>query len=246
MKPISIILVDDHTLVRAGIRVLVQKIPGVQVVAEASDGEMALQFIEKHKPNLVFLDIEMPGANGLEVTTQIAQTWPDTRVIILSMHGEQEYVLRALRAGAKGYLSLNFNAVGTNYPAIQDILKHVIGKDSQTPKEKVGENLFELRHDGHHQEGQNRHCHGDNNDGIYHGGDDLVLDLLRLLLKICQTGERHVQHAAGLARANHVDVKPVEDLWVLRQRFAECTAAFNGLGKLNQSSLQYGILLLPA
>ena len=104
MKSIRILLADDHTLVRAGIRSLVQAIPGIQVVAEAGDGREALSLIETHQPDVALLDIAMPGLNGLEVAAQVADNFPFVRVMILSMHATEEYVLRALRAGAAGYL----------------------------------------------------------------------------------------------------------------------------------------------
>ena len=104
MKTIRILLADDHTLVRAGIRSLVQALPGIQVVAEAGDGREALSLIEAHQPDVALLDIAMPGLNGLEVAAQVADNFPFVRVIILSMHATEEYVLRALRAGAAGYL----------------------------------------------------------------------------------------------------------------------------------------------
>jgi len=104
MKPIRILLADDHTLVRAGIRSLVQAISGIQVVAEAGDGREALSLIETHQPDVALLDIAMPSLNGLEVAAQVADNFPFVRVIMLSMHATEEYVLRALRAGASGYL----------------------------------------------------------------------------------------------------------------------------------------------
>ncbi len=104
MKTIRILLADDHTLVRAGIRSLIQALPGIQVVAEAGDGREALTLIEMHQPDVALLDIAMPGLNGLEVAAQVADNYPFVRVMILSMHATEEYVLRALRAGASGYL----------------------------------------------------------------------------------------------------------------------------------------------
>lgn len=104
MTPIKILLADDHTLVRAGIRALLQKINNVRVVGEAETGTEALTLVERLQPDLVLMDIAMPGLGGLEATSLLTQKFPNTHVIILSMHMEQEYVLRALQAGAKGYL----------------------------------------------------------------------------------------------------------------------------------------------
>ncbi|OAI51602.1 LuxR family transcriptional regulator [Planctomycetaceae bacterium SCGC AG-212-F19] len=104
MSPIRVILVDDHQLVRAGIRSLIQKIEGVEWVAEGADGREALRLIEDHHPDVVLMDIRMPDLNGLEATARAARTHPGTRVIILSMNSGEDSVLQALRAGAKGYL----------------------------------------------------------------------------------------------------------------------------------------------
>jgi DNA-binding NarL/FixJ family response regulator len=102
--PIRILLADDHSLVRAGIRALLQKIANVQVVAEAENGREALELIGKFKPDIALMDIAMPELDGLTAAARVAKEFPEVRVIILSMHSDQEYVLRALRAGAKGYL----------------------------------------------------------------------------------------------------------------------------------------------
>lgn len=104
MKPIRIVLADDHTLVRAGIRSLLEELPDVRVVADTGDGHEALALIEAQQPDIAVIDIAMPGMNGLEVTSRVASAFPFVRVIMLSMHATEEYVLRALRAGASGYL----------------------------------------------------------------------------------------------------------------------------------------------
>jgi DNA-binding NarL/FixJ family response regulator len=135
MKRIRVILVEDHTLVRAGIRSLLQTLEHVEVVAEASNGHTALQLIEQHQPEVVLLDINMPGLNGLEVARG-AKRYPKVRIILLSGHANEEYVWQALRAGVAGYLlkdagtaelELAINAVvaGDSYlsPAVS---KHVV------------------------------------------------------------------------------------------------------------------------
>ena len=99
-----ILIVDDHVLVRAGIRALLEKLPGVEVIAEASEGRAALESISNDNPDIVLMDIAMPGLNGLEATRRIVRNSGKTRVIILSMHASEEYVWQALRAGACGYL----------------------------------------------------------------------------------------------------------------------------------------------
>ena len=104
MTPFTILLADNHTLVRAGIRALLEQIPDVVVVAEAGDGREALRLVGEHRPNLVLMDITMPFMNGLEATGRIVKEYPQTRVVMLSVHTDEEYVLQALRAGAAGYL----------------------------------------------------------------------------------------------------------------------------------------------
>ncbi len=107
MRPIRVLLADDHTLVRAGLRSLLQDVEGVEVVAEAADGREALELIARHRPDVVLMDIAMPGMNGLEATLRAAREHPGVRVVILSTHAVEEYVLQALRAGAAGYLLKN-------------------------------------------------------------------------------------------------------------------------------------------
>jgi DNA-binding NarL/FixJ family response regulator len=104
MKPIKVILVDDHSLVRAGIRSLIQNISGVEVIAEANNGRDAIRLIDELIPDLVLLDIAMPELNGLEVISRISKDNTDTKIIILSMHTNEEYVVQALKSGAAGYL----------------------------------------------------------------------------------------------------------------------------------------------
>ena len=104
MEPISILLADDHTLVRAGIRALIEQLPTVKVVGEAKDGREALRLVKEHKPDLVLMDVAMPGLNGLEATARVSKEFPDVRVIILSMYANEEYVREAINAGASGYL----------------------------------------------------------------------------------------------------------------------------------------------
>jgi DNA-binding NarL/FixJ family response regulator len=99
-----VILADDHTLFRAGIKSILERVGGVEVVAESGDGRDALAMVEKHRPDVALLDITMPGLNGLEVAARVAGVSPKTRVVILSMHANEGYVAQALRAGVAGYL----------------------------------------------------------------------------------------------------------------------------------------------
>lgn len=104
MKPIRILLAEDHGLVRAGIRSLLQGLSGILVVGEAADGLQAVELISSLRPDVVLMDISMPGLNGLEASIRISRSHPQVRIIILSMHAGKEYVLAAMRAGASGYL----------------------------------------------------------------------------------------------------------------------------------------------
>ena len=101
---LQILLAEDHALVRAGLKALIGNIDGMDVVAEAENGYQALDLIQKHRPDIVLMDIAMPELNGLEAAARAAKTAPDTKVIILSMHANEEYVLQSLKAGARGYL----------------------------------------------------------------------------------------------------------------------------------------------
>jgi len=130
MRPIRILLADDHTLVRAGIRSLLESIDDVEVVAEAGEGREALELIEKHRPDVALLDIGMPGLNGLEVAKRTPQASPRTRIIILSMHADPAYVKKALRAGAVGYL-LKGASVAELPLALEAVMR---GESYLTPK----------------------------------------------------------------------------------------------------------------
>lgn len=104
MRPLRILLAEDHTLVRAGIRALLEGLENIQVIAEAADGREALQLTQAHAPDILLMDITMKEMNGLEAAARLAKEQSTTRVIILSMHADQVYVRQALKAGARGYL----------------------------------------------------------------------------------------------------------------------------------------------
>jgi DNA-binding NarL/FixJ family response regulator len=130
MSGTRVLLADDHTLVRAGLRSLLESIPGVEVVAETGDGREALELIGTERPDVALLDIGMPSLNGLEVAKRAAKESPRTRLVMLSMHADASYVRQALRAGASGYL-LKGAAVSELPLALQAVMR---GETYLTPK----------------------------------------------------------------------------------------------------------------
>ena len=104
MRKIRILLADDHQLMRSGIRLMLEREPDLTVVGEASDGREAVSLANTLKPDAVVMDIGMPSLNGIEAAHQMAQENPQLAIVIVSMHSDEGYVLRALKAGARGYL----------------------------------------------------------------------------------------------------------------------------------------------
>lgn len=104
MKSIRVIVADDHTMIRSGLRALLDRAPDIEVVGEAQDGRQAIQKAQELQPNVVLLDIAMPNLNGIEAARQIVSKQEGVGVVILSMHSDEGYVLKALKAGARGYL----------------------------------------------------------------------------------------------------------------------------------------------
>jgi DNA-binding NarL/FixJ family response regulator len=102
---IRVLLADDHSIVRAGLRRIVEESGDMEVVAEASDGREALRQVERNKPDVAVIDISMPGLDGLEVVNQLGSRYPELPVLILTMHEEAQYVVRAIEAGAMGYMT---------------------------------------------------------------------------------------------------------------------------------------------
>jgi two-component system response regulator NreC len=104
MKPIRILLADDHTVVRKGLRLLLESQPDFQVIADAADGRETVALAERHTPDVVVMDVAMPGLNGIEAARQISAKLPHTAIVFLSMHSDEGYVLKALKSGARAYL----------------------------------------------------------------------------------------------------------------------------------------------
>ena len=104
MSKIKVLLAEDHTLVRKGLRSLIDGEAGIIVIGEAEDGRDALEKAEKLHPHVVVMDIAMPGLNGIEATNQLKRKFPEINVLILSMYASEEYIFQTLRAGASGYL----------------------------------------------------------------------------------------------------------------------------------------------
>jgi DNA-binding NarL/FixJ family response regulator len=115
-----VVLADDHSVVRQGLRAWLERSGHVQVVGEAADGREAVAAVERLQPDVVIMDIAMPMLNGIDATAQITRRNPDTKVIILSMHADESYILRALGAGAKGYL-LKESTETDVLPAVQSV-----------------------------------------------------------------------------------------------------------------------------
>jgi two-component system response regulator NreC len=104
MKTIRILLADDHTVVRKGLRLLLESQDGFEVIADACDGRETVAFAEQHQPDVVVLDVAMPILNGIEAARQISAKFPNTAIVFLSMHSDESYVLKALKSGARAYL----------------------------------------------------------------------------------------------------------------------------------------------
>lgn len=122
MKKIRVLLIDDHPLVRAGVRALLEKMEPVEVIGETGDGQGGLDLIENLRPEVVLLDLTMPGLTGFEVLKIASEKFPKVRVIVLSVHDEEEYAFQALRAGAAGYLPK-----GAASAELRLAIEHVIG-----------------------------------------------------------------------------------------------------------------------
>jgi two-component system, NarL family, response regulator NreC len=139
-RTIKILLADDHQIVRDGLRSLLEKQEGVQIVGEADNGRTAVELALELKPDLVIMDVTMPDLNGIEATRIILQASPRCKVIALSMHSDKRYVTRALQAGALGYL-LKDCAFDELAKAIQTVLRNRIYLSSEINETVVKEYL---------------------------------------------------------------------------------------------------------
>jgi DNA-binding NarL/FixJ family response regulator len=147
MTPITVVLADDHPLLRAGVRAQLERMPGIAVVGEASDSEEAMAQVAKHRPNVVLMDISMPGIGGIDTLAVIHLRFPGTRVVMLTMHDGEEYVVSAMRSGAAGYvlkdarpaelqLALETVSAGNTFisPSVAKALAHYLQRsDSDAP-----------------------------------------------------------------------------------------------------------------
>jgi DNA-binding NarL/FixJ family response regulator len=129
LMSVSILLADDHAILRQGLSSLLSSEPEFHIIGEANDGVEALQLAERLKPDVLILDLMMPGVNGLEVTRQIRHHLPDTRIIILSMHSKEAYVIEAMKYGADAYV-LKDSQAGELVKAVQEVM---VGKRYLSP-----------------------------------------------------------------------------------------------------------------
>jgi two-component system response regulator NreC len=167
MSMITIMLADDHHVVRQGLRALLAAEPDLSIVAEAADGREALSLVEEVKPDVLIVDVMMPGLNGLEVVRQVGQLSPNTRMLVLSMYASEAYVMQAFRNGALGYVlkesrakdllyAIHEVAAGHHYlspPLSKRAIEHYVERakeatldayDTLTTREKEGLNNVEI------------------------------------------------------------------------------------------------------
>jgi DNA-binding NarL/FixJ family response regulator len=139
-----VVLADDHTLVRAGIRKILESMDDMEVVGEAGDGKTLLALVEQLRPDMVLMDITMPELNGLDATLLVTKQWPQTRVLILSMYENEEYVSLALANGAAGYL-LKDAAPAELHTAIQTVLAGRVYLSPAVSQDMIGAYVHTLR-----------------------------------------------------------------------------------------------------
>jgi two-component system response regulator DegU len=140
MKPIRVVLAEDHPVVREGIRALLERAPDLVVVAEASDGQEALRLIDEMTPDVLLLDMEMPGVTGVEVARRLHANGSPVRILALSSHNDDQYILGLLEAGAAGYL-LKEEAPEAIVAAVRGAAQGEAGWLSQSVAQKVMRHL---------------------------------------------------------------------------------------------------------
>lgn len=137
MKKISVMLADDHTLLREGLKKLLEEDENISVVGEASDGREAIQKVESLNPDIVLMDIAMPNLNGIEALKQIKKKFPKIKILVLSMHKNDEYVLQSFKAGASGYI-IKDSAATEVFEAIK-----IVGKGEPYLSSKISKIILE-------------------------------------------------------------------------------------------------------
>ena len=155
---IKVLLVDDHDLVRLGIKKLLSDFPNIQIVGEANSGEKAIEIIEKVKPDVILMDVKMPGMGGLEATKHIVNEHPEIKILVVTVYGDEPYPTRVLQAGASGYMTKGVSvdemiqAIKTVYAgrrylspevAQQLALKHLT-HDNQSPFDLLSEREMQV------------------------------------------------------------------------------------------------------
>ncbi len=134
----KVLLVDDHAVVRAGFKLLLATVSNIEVVAEAERGEQVIQLYQEHAPDIIIMDLSMPGIGGLETIKRILQRFEDVKILVFSVHDEQVYISRALNAGAQGYITKNSapeilpDAIETILHGRQYVEKDLLKTASQT------------------------------------------------------------------------------------------------------------------
>ena len=154
MREIKILLADDHTMMRSGLRVLLERQPGFRVVAEASHGRQAIEMAEAQRPDIAVVDVAMPKLNGIDAIREITSKDHRIGVVILSMHSDEGYVLRALKAGARGYLLKDspeadlisaINAVYDGKAFFSPVISKMLAEDYlRQLQQRGGEDSYEL------------------------------------------------------------------------------------------------------
>ncbi|HEY6468075.1 MAG TPA: response regulator transcription factor [Candidatus Acidoferrales bacterium] len=148
MKKLKILLADDHVVMRTGLRALLERQPNLEVVGETENGRETIERVEALRPDVVVMDVGMPVLNGIEATKQIAGEKSGTAVIILSMHADESYVMRALKAGARGYLLKDsaaadlinaIQAVSQNKSFFSPKVSHILAEDYVRVLKQKGE-----------------------------------------------------------------------------------------------------------